>query len=269
MPRGKKQRVTKKTGPRSRMGKIMNPVNVDSLSKLNSLDERIMAGPITLVFVYADWCGHCQRLKPMIDDLENTPNRTVQIARVRDDVFPKSSLNRNPINGYPTVMLVDKKGNAVTQVEDYKNETLMNSIVKNAGSPSMVKTLNSASSTPSGPAINLSSLTKNGINPESVSVTNNTAPNTSANVTSNLLEKPKPVANEENANVPRSLLSNKNLSTLNRAKTITTMASKQQGGSLLSFLSRTGPVSGLLRLRSSGTRKQKQKQRSKGTRKHR
>jgi thiol-disulfide isomerase/thioredoxin len=248
------------------MGKIMNPVNVDSLSKLNSLDERIMAGPITLVFVYADWCGHCQRLKPMIDDLENTPNRTVQIARVRDDVFPKSSLNRNPINGYPTVMLVDKKGNAVTQVEDYKNETLMNSIVKNAGSPSMVKTLNSASA-PSGSAVNLSSLSKNGINPVSVSVTNSPPPNISANVTSNLLENPKPVANEENANVPRSLLSNKNLSTLNRAKSITTMASKQQGGSLLSFLSRTGPVSGLLRLKSSATRKQKQ--RSKGTRKHR
>lgn len=139
------------------MGSLMSPVDITSTGNLGELDKRIASGPLTLVFVYADWCGHCQRFKPSMSALESLPNRTIQTARVRDDVFPSSSLNSIPVEGYPTLMLVDTKGNAVNfkdesgktsvSIPDYKNMTLMNSIVKNAGTPEMVKTLNAAANT--------------------------------------------------------------------------------------------------------------------------
>ena len=78
--------------PRSAMGTIMEPVDVDSEEKIDDLDARIQIGKLSLVFVYAPWCGHCQHYKPIMDELEKMPNRSVQIARVRDDVYPKTAL---------------------------------------------------------------------------------------------------------------------------------------------------------------------------------
>lgn len=128
----------------------MKPVDVTSESQLKELDDLIKIGPVTFVFVYADWCGHCQRFKPTMDKLENTPGRTIQTARVRDDVYSKSSLAHNAIEGYPTVMLVKPDGNAVSfkdngkvtnSVPDYTNEQAMTAIVKNAGTNTGIRLL--------------------------------------------------------------------------------------------------------------------------------
>ena len=136
--------------PRSAMGTIMKPIDVTSESQLNKLDEMVKTGPLIFVVVYADWCGHCQRFKPTVDKLENTPGRTVQIARVRDDMYSKSSLAHNAIEGYPTVMLVKPDGNAVSfkdngkvtnSVPDYTNEQAMTAIVKNAGTNTGIRLL--------------------------------------------------------------------------------------------------------------------------------
>lgn len=124
----------------------MPPVDITAASQFGELDRRIAAGPITLVFVYAPWCGHCTRFKPTMDALEAEPERSVQIARVRDDVYPSTKLASNAkVSSYPSLLLVDKQGNATqfqteggevtNSIPDYKNEALMRSIVKNMGTP--------------------------------------------------------------------------------------------------------------------------------------
>lgn len=141
--------------PRSAMGAIMKPVDVDSEQKIPELDTRIQLGSLSLVFVYAPWCGHCQHFKPVMDELENIPNRSVQIARVRDDIYPKTALGKKvPVDGYPSLMLV-KPDNSVTvfqnesgeksnSIPNYTNKNLMKSIVENAGTPEGLALMNKA-----------------------------------------------------------------------------------------------------------------------------
>jgi hypothetical protein len=127
------------------MGRLLPPVDITSSGQLDELDKRIRSGPLTLVLVYADWCGHCQRFKPMMSKLETIPGRSVQTARIRDDVFPNSSISGEKLSGYPSLMLIDKNGNSTlfkdkegevsNTVPDYTDMSKMATLVRNAGTP--------------------------------------------------------------------------------------------------------------------------------------
>jgi len=147
-------RKQKKNKSRALTGQILSPINITNTSQLKDLDERIKVGPITLVFVYADWCGHCQRFKPMMDELEGLPGRSIQTVRIRDDMFPKSSIANTPLEGYPSLLLIKNNSEpiafktnegAVTNViPEHNNMSQMKAIVKNAGTPEGISILNSS-----------------------------------------------------------------------------------------------------------------------------
>lgn len=150
----KTRRTRTKKVARSAMGSLMSPVDITSPSLLGALDKRVKSGPLTLVLVYADWCGHCNRFKPMMKELETLSNRSIQMARVRDDMYPKTALAvKNKVEGYPSLMLVDSAGNAMkfkqpsgevnANVPDHTNMTKMTSLVRTAGTPEGINLLNS------------------------------------------------------------------------------------------------------------------------------
>jgi thiol-disulfide isomerase/thioredoxin len=136
-------KVKSKSPSRSAMGRLLPPVDIQNENQIDELEKRIQVGPITLVLVYADWCGHCQRFKPIMEKLENMPGRTVQTARIRDDMFPKSSISSAKIDGYPTLMLVKKSGEVATfkdedgqttnAIPDHTDVNKMSILVRNAG----------------------------------------------------------------------------------------------------------------------------------------
>ena len=142
-----------KSSSRSVMGKLLPPVDITSLSQLDELDKRISIGPVTLVMIYAPWCGHCERFKPMMDELEKSPGRSVQVARVRDNVLPQSAVANIPNEGYPSLMLIkkdgtaatflDKEGNKTNVIPEHTNMQKMETIIRNAGTPEGVSLLNS------------------------------------------------------------------------------------------------------------------------------
>ena len=127
------------------MGRLLPPIDITSESQLGELAKRITKGPLTLVLVYADWCGHCQRFKPIMKDLEKDKKRSIQTARIRDDVFPKSQLSSEKIEGYPTLMLVKnsgevtnfktESGQVTNAIPDYNDKEKMTALVRTAGRP--------------------------------------------------------------------------------------------------------------------------------------
>ncbi len=93
------------------MGKKKSSVlKVDMASKIPELEKILKNGKVTIVLVFADWCGHCHNFQkdiwnPMCEK-EATHNR----VSVRDDMIGKTSLKNAEFEYLPSVMVVNEKG---------------------------------------------------------------------------------------------------------------------------------------------------------------
>lgn len=138
-------RKTSRGHQMSTSGKISPPLDVRSPSDLSKFKDRIMKGPITIVMVYADWCGHCHEMRPHFDAAAKSPNRTMQAIAVNEKMLDKvnNSINQNinhnakpiEVEGYPSILLVDREGNKVSDIEPVKNTSVMTKVMTEPTSP--------------------------------------------------------------------------------------------------------------------------------------
>ena len=87
-------------------GKVRPYVDVKNENQIPELEAMLSSGP-TIVLIYADWCGHCQRFKQaMWDECAKSPEKTMNAAAVHFDMVDKTSLKSAPVEGYPTLFEV-------------------------------------------------------------------------------------------------------------------------------------------------------------------
>ncbi len=234
------------------MGRLLPPVDITNEQQLKELDKRIKMGPMTLVLVYADWCGHCQRFKPMMDQLENCKDRSIQTARIRDDMFPKSSISNTKLEGYPSVLLVKESGEVASfkkpsgevtnAIPNHTDMQQMTAIVKNAGTANGQTLLETAEEV--GSAVNtVASGNTGAVEPVELSensvIAGNTATVNSADLTTTGI--PKNILADrlspENVNRLNSALVRSSNSLLREATApVVKQTQAQKGGSLFSSL---------------------------------
>ncbi len=125
---------TKRNNKGSKNSKVSKAsIDVKSKSQLPVLNNILGKSTAVMVFIYADWCGHCQRFKPDWKSLEHLPNRNVPMVSIRDDIFPQSPLKDIiKVEGYPTVSVVNTAEKIAVNVENREKETLTKLLSNNS-----------------------------------------------------------------------------------------------------------------------------------------
>jgi thiol-disulfide isomerase/thioredoxin len=130
----------------SRAGRIMSPVDVRSPEHVKNFAKLLESGKITIVLVYADWCGHCHRFMPYFDKASKSAQRSVQVSKIRDDMVNNinehlSTVNNNTksinVSGYPTLLALSPNGEKVAELDTVHDEKALVSLMNNAGKVEM------------------------------------------------------------------------------------------------------------------------------------
>lgn len=66
--------------------------------------ELINSDTPTLVDFYAEWCGPCKQMKPILESVKNTVKDQVRILKIDVDKNPQLAASFN-IQGVPTLLL--------------------------------------------------------------------------------------------------------------------------------------------------------------------
>ena len=191
--RARKTSRGKRTVRRHRVstaGKILPPLDVRSKKHLSEFERRIKKGPLTIIMVWAPWCPHCHTMMPHFDAASKSPNRSIQSVKVEEKMLPAvnqimaRNINKSvaPLNveGYPSIIVVDKQGNAVTNVEPVRDTESMTSLMAEAGPIAESAGLNGINKNMSASNVK-NSVIKNSLKNIAKNVTNVTNANNAAN----------------------------------------------------------------------------------------
>jgi hypothetical protein len=131
-----KASATVNSGPNMKYDQI----DVTKLEQVSKLVEHIKNNIVTLVLIYADWCGHCGVFKNgMWKKLAGMKNRKMAMAMINETVLKDTPFADLKIDGYPTTTLVGSDMKAATikkengehsnALPDHNNEEKMSSLV--------------------------------------------------------------------------------------------------------------------------------------------
>ena len=104
----------------STMGSILPPFDVRSKGQIGELMKRITKGPLTIMLVYADWCGPCRMIAPILEKVAVKLNGKATVLKVNTDEAGQAATQLR-ITSIPT-MIIYKEGKEVSRHVGIKDE---------------------------------------------------------------------------------------------------------------------------------------------------
>ncbi|SFS10212.1 thioredoxin [Halomicrobium zhouii] len=105
-------------------GTTDEPVHVDGQTQL---DELVDTGEVVLADFYADWCGPCQMLEPVVEKLAAETDATV--AKVDVDANQRLA-SAYGVRGVPTLVLF-ADGEQVEEIVGLQGEDQLRALIEN------------------------------------------------------------------------------------------------------------------------------------------
>ena len=97
-------------------------INVSSPNDAQNLSNLLKNGN-WMVLYHADWCGHCQTIKPewkkVVDKISNNSKPSFNIAEIESSHIG-SLINSPKVSGFPTIKMFNS-GKEVANFEDERN----------------------------------------------------------------------------------------------------------------------------------------------------
>jgi hypothetical protein len=119
-----RRRATRKQKQRGRITrkyrqKGKKVLDVRSKKMIAMFENLLGRGPLTLVFIYADWCGACHRFRDEVwSPLTQLKDAAMNRAAIREDMIAGTSLANVERKFYPTLLLVGKDKKPATFVDE-------------------------------------------------------------------------------------------------------------------------------------------------------
>jgi thioredoxin 1 len=92
----------------------MSAANIVTLTDANFSDEVLESPTPVLVDFWAEWCGPCKMIAPILDELASEYDGKVKVGKVNIDEF-QSIATKYGIRAIPT-LLIFKQGEVAEQV---------------------------------------------------------------------------------------------------------------------------------------------------------
>ncbi len=103
--------------------------DISSKEELSGLLEKIKGNKLVMVDFYADWCGPCKQLSPIIEKLGRDGENAYEVYKidVDNEVF-REFVTQHFVMSIPTVIFF-KGGKAVDQFVGVREESLIKEII--------------------------------------------------------------------------------------------------------------------------------------------
>ena len=92
--------------------------------------EEVISKGVTLVDFYADWCGPCRMIAPILEDLANDLHGVATIAKIDIDKHGAPATNYG-VTSIPTIILF-KEGKEVQRVVGVRDKETLKKMVNSA-----------------------------------------------------------------------------------------------------------------------------------------
>jgi thioredoxin 1 len=104
----------------------------------DQFDEQVLqSSEPVLVDVWAEWCGPCKMIAPILDDLAATYQGKLKVAKINIDHNQKTPRNYN-VRGIPTLMIFKNGKVEATQIGAISKNQLTQLIDRTIGSAASV-----------------------------------------------------------------------------------------------------------------------------------